>query len=430
MGSKTEVSALIAVEGGEGRHQASGPSNHEDIMKQELDPDLTGQQELWLGTLGEKVWGTESDLDENAYGAAAVALVRDIPKLVRQYKESIPWGGVSLTLTRLGFSLGIMVMNLLFQSLILWYIYIFVVLPSVRHVQMLYAEFHGQMFDADGNFDHDAWESYEGKQQVCQITMSSRKFYFGILTLWGLLMMQELRSCQRVAMDIMAVRSVDSLDQMLDYVNTGNYELGGRCLIIGLTKGMRAAVLVLVCLPRAIIGLVLLSLGCQWLSSSASFADMTLNAMALEFVKNIDEILYDSILPRQLKNEIAETNVFKIEKQKTKADLDSAEWKGYKRTVGWIGFMVVFLAGYGSIVQNVLPFDLSELKTLCAEQVQESQTPLCNHVTWMGGSESCYPYGLGLIDHEHSHAVGHHTESEGHLTSHIHVAHHAGHAGR
>merc|ERR1712061_364286 len=139
-------------------------------------------------------------------------------------------------------------------------------------------------------------------------------------------MMQELRSCQRVANDIWAVRSGDTFDQMLDYVNTGDYELGGRCLIIGLTKGMRAAVLLLVCLPRAMIGFVLLGLGCQWLSASASFADMTLNAMALEFVKDIDEILYKSILPRQLQNEIAETNVFKIEKQKTKRDLDSAEW--------------------------------------------------------------------------------------------------------
>merc|ERR1712217_265478 len=107
------------------------------------------------------------------------------------------------------------------------------------------------------------------------------------------------------------------------------------------------------------------------LSASASFADMTLNAMALEFVKDIDEILYKSILPRQLQNEIAETNVFKIEKQKTKRDLDSAEWKGYWRTVVWLGFMVTFLAGYGTVVQNVLPFDLSELKDLCTAETQE-----------------------------------------------------------
>merc|ERR1712151_1098957 len=132
------------------------------------------------------------------------------------------------------------------------------------------------------------------------------------------------------------------------------------------------------------------------------FADMTLNAMALEFVKDIDEILYQSILPRQLKHDIAETNVFKIEKQKTKADLDASEWKGYKRTVLWIGFMVIFLAVYGAVVQNVLPFDLVELKEHCREQVLESQTPVCTHMTWMGGSQTCYPYGLLHGTGEHS----------------------------
>jgi len=392
---KDEENPLVATSKVGGAEDARSQSQHkaEELAKQELPEEMTGQQEMTLTSTGETVCGTESDLDENAYGAAAVALVRDIPKLQLQIRQGVPWPEVSLTLTRLGFSLGVMIVNLAFQTVMLCYIWVFVVSPSVRNVQVMYADFHLANFDSDGNFDHEAWASYDGKSDVCSVTMSSRTFYFGILTLWGLLMMQELRGCQRVFNDIWGVRSVDRVDQMLDYVSTGDYLLGGRCLIIGLTKSVRASVIILVCIPRTLLALGLLFLGCQWLSSAASFSDMTLNAMALEFVKNIDELLYDAILPRHLKTQIAETNVFKIEKKKTKGDLDKAEWTGYKRTVGWIAFMVVYLAVYGFVVQTVLPFNLAELAGHCQQEIADSEKPLCSHMNFMSGSESCYPYG-------------------------------------
>lgn len=362
----------------------------------ELDPEITGQSTLDLkGSLG-VVWGTETDLDENAYGAAAVALVRDIPSLIQEQKDGYPWSMRSLTMARLAFSLGIMAANLVFQCLILWYIYIFVVEPAVRDVQELYHDFRTMNFDDHGRLLGDVWEEYGRKEEVCQITMSSRAFYYAVLLLWALLMMMELRSVQRVTMDIWELRSVSSTAEMLFHVNDDEVELGGKCLVIGLTPSIRAAVIGLVCIPRFIIAILLLGLGCQWLSSSASFSDMTLNAMALEFVKNIDEILYEAILPRQLKQQIADTNVFRIQPRYLKKDVDKAEWGAFRRTLGWIAFMTAFLAVFGQMVQTVLPMDLTELSEICKAQVQASQTPICTLPTWGGWSESCYPYGVAL----------------------------------
>mmetsp|Transcript_118889 Transcript_118889/g.296588 ORF Transcript_118889/g.296588 Transcript_118889/m.296588 type:complete len:442 (-) Transcript_118889:244-1569(-) len=387
-------------------------------MEQELPEDLTGQNYEVIKALGEpgqpppEFWGTEVDLDENAYGAAAVAIVKDIAKLHYEIKIKAPWSALSLNITRLTSALGIMAINLVFQGLILWYINIYVVQPSVRHVQMLYAHYHAENFDEDGVFNEAAWENYEHKDGVCQITMSSRYFYFGILMLWGLLMMQELRACERVVRDILAVRSVKHFDQMVEYKQTGNSELGGRCLIVGLTPGMRWSVLLIVCLPRIIIAIFLFGLGCRWLSSSASFADMTLNAMALEFVKNIDELLYDSILPRQLKKDIADTNVFKIEERKKKVDMDREEWSGYMRTTFWVVVITTFIGTYGAFFQSVLPFDLSELAEKCQEQTRLTQTSVCDWPTLQGWSQECYPYGhllAGLtgMSSVHSHGAHH-----------------------
>lgn len=371
-----------------------GRAAYERALEEELDGALTGQELYALSSYGGKeVWGTETDLDENAYGAAAVAIVKDCTNLYRQLRDKIPWAGLSLTLSRLGFCLGTMLVNLVFQGVILWYIYIFVVLPSVRHVQTLYADFHSANFDQDGKIDEAAWAHYPLKADVCQITMSSHIFYFGILALWSLQMMIELRSCQRVILDIWGVKRVESIDQMLDYVASHSFEFGGRCLIVGLTPTIRAAVLLVVCLPRVIFGICLYVLGCEWLSSSASFADMTLNAMALEFVKNIDEILFVSVLPPMLQREIRETNIFKVEGKKKLKDVNKIEWLGYKRTLAWTASMFTFLWFYGSMIQNVLPFDLSELNSLCGEQIQLSQTPLCEAPTWAGMSVPCFPYG-------------------------------------
>mmetsp|Transcript_85941 Transcript_85941/g.246682 ORF Transcript_85941/g.246682 Transcript_85941/m.246682 type:complete len:322 (+) Transcript_85941:74-1039(+) len=280
---KEDDSGLVASRDGP---PLSPKSSYQQSLLEELDDALTGQHEVFIPSLGLKVWGTQSDLDENAYGAAAVALIKDITKLRYQWQAGVPWAGISLTVVRLSFALGIMAANLIFQGLILWYIWVFVVNPSVRNVQELYANFRAENFDQHGNLRADAWEEYAGKGDVCQITMSSRPFYFGILILWALLMLDELRKSQRVAMDIMAIKPVTKLTDQLCYSKDEGFEHGGSCLVVGLTPCMRWSVFFFVCVPRTLIGLALLFMGCQWLSSAASFSDMTLNAMALEFVKH------------------------------------------------------------------------------------------------------------------------------------------------
>merc|ERR1740121_2522073 len=100
------------------------PTPYEETLKQPLGGELTGQVQYRLTTFnGEEKWGTETDLDENAYGAAAVAIVKDVSKLCQQITDKVPFRGKALTLARLGFSLGIMMLNLIFQGLVLWYIY-------------------------------------------------------------------------------------------------------------------------------------------------------------------------------------------------------------------------------------------------------------------------------------------------------------------
>mmetsp|Transcript_174194 Transcript_174194/g.558584 ORF Transcript_174194/g.558584 Transcript_174194/m.558584 type:complete len:410 (-) Transcript_174194:296-1525(-) len=367
-------------------------ANYAASMDYEVDEELSKQMQVKLADMNRFAWGTQRPMDRNAYGAAVVALVKDIPKLSRQVEAQAAWEEISLTLVRLIYGLGEMFFNLVFQVVILWYIHVYVAAPSVRRVQALYADFHAVNFDEDGKLIREVWETYPRKREVCEITMSNPVFCMGILVLWTLLMMQELRGCQLLSMDLFEMRLVLRRQDAIHFQNPAGMHFG-TCLIVGLTRGMSWAVQLLVCLPRAIIGLTLLGLGCQWLSSSENFADMTINGLALEFVKDIDEILYEAILPTMYKLDIHSTFLFKVERKRTRGDLVSLEWNGIRRTIFWVCFGFGWLYFYACVVQNVLPFDLRELNGLCREQVNEINSPICTFASFMGMSEQCFPYG-------------------------------------
>jgi len=381
-----------------------------------LSDNITGQCTKTLK--GVEVCGTEKDLDENAYGAAAVALVREVTALSGQIRRK---NVQSLTIVRLLSSTGLMAANLVLQFMLLNYIGSYVVEPAVRHVQTLYQDFHTEVFDADGHILADAWGDYAAKDRVCQITMADRWFYYIILFLWALRILDELRKIHRSLDDIWYCKSCASGEDMLEFTEDKSGDGAGVCLITHLTGFMRWMLVLLVILPRTFIALRLLVLGCRWLSASASFADMVLNALALVFVTDIDELLYNSILPAALKKQIADTNFFFVEEPQTKQHVDSKEWVHFRRTLCWLLATFLFLFVYGEYVQSVLPNDLNDLRLHCMEFVTSSQTPICTALSWGGKSEECYPYnkdfGHGLAAaHGLHHTIRHgaHGVAHGH----------------
>lgn len=403
---------------------SSNDANENEEDSGRLPDNITGQCVKSLG--GKEVVGTEKDLDENAYGAAAVALVREVTNLQLQCKK----GELQIiTVTRLCSSVGIMVANLFLQLLLLNYIGSYVVEPAVRHVQLLYSEFHTQVFDAAGHIDSDVWADWELKDQVCQITMADRTFYYIILLLWALRILDELRKINRCVDDICYCPYCPKSDEMLQYTEDPSGDGSGACLITHLTGLMRWLLLSVVILPRSFIAVRLLVLGCRWLSASPTFPDMVLNALALVFVTDIDELLYSAILPAALKKQIADTNFFFEEQPKTKEMVDRQEWRLYLRTCIWLSLTVIFLFTYGEYLQTVLPNNLVDLRNHCAQFMMENQEPLCSAPSWMGHSQQCYPYN----DHHLAGGLAaghrmHHAMRQPHPTNHMaHAAHAHGH---
>jgi len=69
------------------------------------------------------------------------------------------------------------------------------------------------------------------------------------------------------------------------------------------------AVYGLILIPKFLIACGLAGLGCCWLASSASFGDLILNSLALVFVTDIDEILFNVFLPPRLEDNLSKLKI-------------------------------------------------------------------------------------------------------------------------
>lgn len=351
---------------------------------------LSGQIEVEDAD-GETAFGTESHIGADAWAAAIVAIVRNLTVITMKRDNRMPYG---VNIARMVCSLAICLLNLCLQFGLLVFINYYLVGPSVHRAQYTYKHYLETVMDGNGRLDEDAWHDYEFKSDVCGLTMLRPRFYYVILLIWVLTQMHEIRHTQRLFSNIWDLPRVDSNLQMLRFVESGHFSLGGKCHIVGATTAVKVFLMIIVVLPRAVISFYLTELGCRWLTASHKVSDMILNSLALAFVTNIDELLYHSILPIATRNQIESTKIFFLEGNQPKSleQIEQSEWSGYRRSFMYAMLAVAFLMSYGMFFQTVLPPHMGHLHELCDVLDESSQTYICNAMAFMDHTQ-CYGSG-------------------------------------
>ncbi|CAE8627153.1 unnamed protein product [Polarella glacialis] len=329
----------------------------------------------------------EIDIPEDIYGAAILSIVRDIHVV-----QSGEWRDeeVQLCLVQATFSLLLLVVNLGMQFSLLFFIYTYVVAPSVHVVQDQYTQFHAQVFDADGIFLPELWSEYDGRESLCILGMSNHQFYSMVIFLWVLLIVREFRTTERLFRDFLLMPTCSN--------NLGMCEQkGSSCRVVALTSTTRAVLVVVIIVPKVVICITLMMLGCQWLTATTSFTDLVMNSIAMEFVTNIDEALYISILPVSHRKLAADIN-FVVWKKRTSSL--SNEFRAFQRSAAYLIVSVGFVICYSGFLQNVLPPDLTDLAEQCEVYHRSHRTAQCEASWWRGsfGMSKCFPYGTSLGD--------------------------------
>jgi len=333
------------------------------------------------------------DIPEDAYGAAVLAICKNLPDLMRGNDRS-------LNLYMVIFALGINVMNLTLQFGVVYFINNNVVQPKVSEVQLRYKDFHENVFLEDGSFQPDLWENYEGKDELCEIAMTNRAFYWATLFLWIVVMLKEFRTSQDLFSNVSKVPGCESPADMLETQEENGETVS---FIVKVTPAVRAGLYILVCVPKFVICFALLWLGCSWLSATTAFEDLVLNAVAMGFVTNIDTDLYDVLIPEPYKQEVADIN-FKLVGPKGDAAMLRRDglMKGFQRSTMFLIGAVTYLLVYTFYLQNVLPSNIDDIKYHCAPYLAIESQPHCakniieffvNIIKHGSAVSTCYPYG-------------------------------------
>eukprot|EP00929_Paragymnodinium_shiwhaense_P059128 TRINITY_DN295_c0_g1_i1.p1 TRINITY_DN295_c0_g1~~TRINITY_DN295_c0_g1_i1.p1 ORF type:complete len:456 (+),score=59.51 TRINITY_DN295_c0_g1_i1:36-1403(+) len=324
----------------------------------------------------DKMIRTDKSVEEDTYGFAIVSLVRDLQQIDAGDSQT-----TSLRNSRMAFAIGLLFFTVLIQAYVTFQVKKFVTAKWVHDIRNDYDAYEMHMYgDAagattltvngkhrgvDGHFMPGNFETLDAglKEKVCNIPFSQTPFFMCVLLIWSLTCVGEVRST------ISAFRSyivntknvsrmrdaLQDLDDELDDTHPDN-----RWVIDGLTAQVKAVIIGCVLLPRLLVTLVLLWLGCRFLAATNDFGEMVLNAVALEFVLLIKDLLYRTIVPDRNKREIEKINI------RPSQMVEYASFWAYLGTFSWAFVAVAWIFYYVFWLQLVLPQYRWDVRALCS----------------------------------------------------------------
>merc|ERR1719183_2889565 len=132
-----------------------------------------------------------------------------------------------------------------------------------------------------------------------------------------------------------------------------------------MTIGMKVGLTLLTFVPRLGVTLYLLWVGCRWLLATNAFADLILNAVALEFILLIKETLYTSLMPTRSHLDLTVTKIVPYPDHITSA------WYNFVNSLFLLVISLAWVICYMKYWQQVLPGYQWDVHDVCVEFVKE-----------------------------------------------------------
>jgi len=221
-------------------------------------------------------------LPESIYGAAMMAVIRSSQTRSRTVH------GVTISV------LGGLVLNIIMQFYVLYCTNLYICVPAIKAVRALYAQYHEEVF-INGEFSDDAFESFVRTEELCQIPLSQPWFFVAVLICWT----------ATVWADLMESFQYISLWCSLRKPSASHFAIvearDGSVLLVAADAKTKAFALITIFMPKVLIAVMLWWLGASWLVATTSFQSLLLNAVALAFVTELDELIYTVLVPEDIK---------------------------------------------------------------------------------------------------------------------------------
>jgi len=204
----------------------------------------------------------------------------------------------------------------------------------------------------------------ELKSEVCNIPLSQPPFFFMVSFIWTLTCVAEIKKVNDLFYElVIALPTSGSMDGaiIVEALDEDGDGLKNEKVIVHLTMKIKLFVTFLVLLPRLLITAYLLFLGNRWLLATNDFSEMVLNAVALEFVLLLKDLLYITLVPDRNKRDVQHTEI------KVALKKQPASYWLFLGTFVWGAMSALWCLVYMSNLQQVLPEYKWDVRKPCAE---------------------------------------------------------------
>jgi len=397
--------------------------------------------------------GRKVDLTDDVWGCAIYTTVNDLPAIMScdmTFENALRFGYISI----------VAIVNLCVQFGLLYWISLYVMAPSMRQTQNIYHEFHRAVFSQDGSFVPSEFVNFAEAESLCQFPLFDKWFTFCVLFLWVSECFKEIRHAQRIFSGLTALpslpwgishklmihkglhetdtnerfRRIENVLARLDERAVGDTALLSESMLrlyellsekysetqehrylVCLTPITRISIFVLVLVPRMVIIVSLMTMGCVWLTATDRFDSLILNALALGFVVNVDNLLYSMFFPVSLQGHVESFKVAVPEAQldgdkfhnarsghvsstSLGSGDDKSEIAGYYRSFFYLAMVTVFVVIFQAF-QPVIPGFGQDLEQACQAYIDTWSSPryglpeLSKITACIMGTDTCFPYG-------------------------------------
>jgi hypothetical protein len=182
--------------------------------------------------------------------------------------------------------------------------------PTIAHAQHLYDAFTEHCYEGDaGDYTYNihvreqfmAWEGCD-KVELCQYPLASPKFFFCILLVWTFVLVHEVKQTVLLTWHLLA------LDRPIEGSVTIS-EQPDQFVITHMSRGLKCWVAASVFVPKYVIAATLWYIGARWLTATAGIDNLVLNALALTFICEVDELIYQTCISEATKSSLQRTKL-------------------------------------------------------------------------------------------------------------------------
>lgn len=140
-------------------------------------------------------------------------------------------------------------------------------------------------------------------------------------------------------------------------------------MVIGLTMSAKLFVIIVQIVPRILVAVLSLWLGCIWLCATADFENLVTNVVALAFITQLKDLIFFAVAPKQAQQDAANTLVKPLYMQ------GSANLLPYFGSFAWLALCFIWVGGFIHF-QPVLPGYMWDVRAVCEKYLHNLANPL------------------------------------------------------